>query len=71
MNINDSTAPQVILFIILAVSLAVMGYAIRALCRGGLWGGRRSLDTVILFYSAVLLALGGMLAFSQKTLCWL
>lgn len=68
---NDSTHLEGLLFITLALALAVMGHAIRGLCRTSLWSESRRLDAVILFYSAILLTLGALLAFNQKALCWL
>jgi len=68
---NDSTYLELLLFTTLAVALAVMGHAIRGLCRTSLWSEGRRLDAVILFYSALLLTLGAMLAFNQNALCWL
>ncbi len=68
---NDATHLEVLLFLTLALALAVMGYAIRGLFRTSLWSEARRLDAVILFYSAIMLTLGAMLAFNQKALCWL
>lgn len=68
---NDSYGAHWIIYLTLALSLAVMGYAIRSICRSSLFSERRNLDVVIVFYTAILLALAGMLAVSQKALCWL
>jgi hypothetical protein len=68
---RDSIYLEVLLFTTLAVALAVMGHAIRGLGRTSLWSEGRRLDAVILYYSAVLLTLGALLAFNQKALCWL
>jgi heme A synthase len=59
---------RIMMFIVLAVSLAVMAYALRGLSRSSRWSGQRGVDALIVFYTLILLALGGMLAVSPGAL---